>query len=85
MNPKNYKHIQVTCPECKGTEILTDPEHEVTYCTHCGLVLKENIIFKITIAIQEDKIEEKRLRNLWLRKRENKKKSSLKKNKFFHQ
>ena len=77
MNPKNYKHIRTNCPECKGTEILQDPEHEVTYCTRCGFVLQENIIFKITKAIHEDTLEEKRIRKLWLRKREKKNKPQI--------
>ena len=82
MKPTNLQHIQTVCPECKGTDILHDPEHYLTYCTKCGLVIQDNThIFRVTIAIQEDKIEEKRLRNLWLRKRE----KSLTSKKKFHQ
>lgn len=70
MNPHNYKHIETVCPECRNNDILHDPVDEVTYCTKCGFVLKENIIFRVTKAMQDDKIEEKRIRKLWLRKRE---------------
>ena len=52
MKSTNFKHIDTVCPECKCPEILQDPEHEITYCTHCGLVLQENTIFKITQEIE---------------------------------
>ena len=68
MDPNNYKHVTTTCPECKHDEILMDPEHEIIYCTHCGLVIEENTIFRITHAINEVKRKESFIRSLWHRK-----------------
>ena len=68
MNPQNYKHIDTTCPECKHNEILSDPEHEVTYCTRCGLVLKEPVIFSIMKVEEKIDYNVKFIRNLWKKK-----------------
>lgn len=65
INPKNHPHINTTCPECKHTEILQDPEQEIIYCTRCGLVIQENSIFKITEEIERIEYRIKFIRNLW--------------------
>ena len=61
----NHKHIQVTCPECKSDEVLVDPFQEETYCTRCGLVLKDNTIFKITHVIQAEENKNRNLNMFW--------------------
>ena len=65
MNPQNYKHVETTCPECHHTDILMDPEHDVIYCTHCGLVLHENTIFKITQELDKVTYQVHYIRSLW--------------------
>lgn len=65
----NHKHINTSCPECKTDEILYDAFREETYCTHCGLVLKDNTIFKITQAIHDEEYKVKFIRDLWRKKR----------------
>ena len=69
MKSTNFKHIDTVCPECKCPEILQDPEHEITYCTHCGLVLQENTIFKITQVEQKIDYNVKFIRDLWKKNR----------------
>ena len=61
----NHKHITLTCPECKTDEILYDAFREETYCTHCGLVLQDNTIFKITRILDEEQEKNKQLNRLW--------------------
>lgn len=68
MSEYNHKHIQTTCPECKSDEILVDSFHQETYCTHCGLILKDNTIFKITLAIEKEEKKLKFIRDLWRKK-----------------
>ena len=70
MNPQNFKHIQTVCPECKCTEILQDPEQEIIYCTHCGLVLQENTIFSIVKCIQKRHEYDLYIRDLWKKERQ---------------
>jgi len=66
INPKNYQHIDTTCPECRNPEILYDPEHEITYCTHCGLILKDNtIIFPISREEMKIQYNVNFIRDLW--------------------
>lgn len=65
----NHKHINTSCPECKHTEILYDAFREETYCTHCGLVLKDNTIFHVTQAIHDEEYKVKFIRDLWRKKR----------------
>ena len=44
-NPyKNYKHKNMTCPECQNKEILHDKHHNITFCTQCGLILNTTIL-----------------------------------------
>jgi transcription initiation factor TFIIIB Brf1 subunit/transcription initiation factor TFIIB len=61
----NYKHISIVCPECKGTQVLVDPMHQETYCTKCGLILKDNSIFKITIELDQEQEKNIRLNRFW--------------------
>ena len=49
----NYKHIETTCPECNNEDILHDPLHEETFCTHCGLIIHDATIPRITMLIRE--------------------------------
>lgn len=65
MKTTNFKHVDTTCPECKHHEILMDPEQEIIYCTHCGLVLHENTIFKITHVIQKEQRKNRQTNQLW--------------------
>ena len=65
----NYKHIQIVCPECKNNNILIDPFHQETYCTHCGLILQDTRIFRITKAIETEENKIKFIRDLWKKKR----------------
>ena len=61
----NYKHIQTVCPECKNTEtIYYDSFHDETFCNKCGRILKDNSIFLITTALQEDHNKERGIRKL---------------------
>ena len=65
MSEYNHKHIQLICPECKGDNILIDDFHQETYCTKCGLVLQDNSLFKVTMAIEEIEYKVTFIRNLW--------------------
>ena len=35
------------CPECYGDNFITDLFHDETYCSKCGLMLKDNSISDI--------------------------------------
>ena len=65
MDPKNYPHINTTCPECKNHEILQDPEHGETYCTKCGLIIQDQSIFRITLILQEEQKRNTLLCDFW--------------------
>ena len=65
----NNKHINIICPECKSDNILKDDFHQETYCTHCGLVLQDTTIFKITYEIEKAEYRIKFIRNLWKKKK----------------
>ena len=61
----NYKHINIICPECKHDNILVDDFHQETYCTHCGLILQDTTIFRITIILEHEDKKNRQLNNLW--------------------
>ena len=65
MSEHNYKHINIICPECKSEDILVDDFHQETYCTHCGLVLQDNTIFKVTLIIEAEEKKNRQLQDLW--------------------
>ncbi len=45
MNEKKNKLDEITtCPECKGTHIIRDPNRGELICSDCGLVLEEELI-----------------------------------------
>lgn len=71
----NNKHINIICPECKSTDILVDDFHQETYCTGCGLILKDNhSIFQVTRAINHENNQIKIIRDLWKKKKKKKRK-----------
>ena len=43
MSTKNYKHVDITCPECERTNVVYDPTKAETFCNHCGLVIQEAV------------------------------------------
>ena len=65
MSEYNYKHINIICPECKNNQILVDEFHQETYCTKCGLVLKDNTIFKLSNVIQAEENKNQNLHRFW--------------------
>ena len=60
-----YKHINNICPECKGDNILIDDFHQETYCTQCGLVLKDTSITSYVTIIEYETYKEHHIRSLW--------------------
>ena len=61
----NYKHPGVTCPKCRTPEhVVYDHFHGETFCTQCGLVIKDNRLPRITLILQKEKQKEKWIRNL---------------------
>lgn len=61
----NYQHIQQVCPECHHTNIVKDPFHHEIYCTHCGLILSDNSISKITRLLEYENNRNKWLNMFW--------------------
>ena len=35
------------CPECHGDNFITDSFHDETYCSECGLVVKDNTLMTV--------------------------------------
>ena len=60
-----YPHVDTTCPECKGDNILKDPFHQETYCTQCGLILSDTTISKITQVIEKEERRNHYLNEFW--------------------
>jgi transcription initiation factor TFIIIB Brf1 subunit/transcription initiation factor TFIIB len=69
MSIKNYPHTDIVCPECKSTEVLYDPFHNITYCEKCGTVIIDNTFSSIPDEIQVTLDKVKLIRSLWRRKR----------------
>jgi transcription initiation factor TFIIIB Brf1 subunit/transcription initiation factor TFIIB len=65
MKEINFPRVDTVCPECKHTHIITDPFHQETYCTRCGLVLQSPIIFKITEIIEAEENKNRTLNMFW--------------------
>jgi transcription initiation factor TFIIIB Brf1 subunit/transcription initiation factor TFIIB len=65
MSEYNNKHINVICPECKSTDILVDDFHQETYCTKCGLVLKDTSIFRVSLVITAEENKNRTLNMFW--------------------
>ena len=54
----NYKHTDIQCPECQAPTV-EDNHHDEIFCTHCGLVILDSTIPRITMLIREhSKIED---------------------------
>ena len=49
------------CPDCYGNDFITDLFHDETYCSKCGLVVKDNSIGSIRteqyLKARQDKID----------------------------
>lgn len=54
------------CPECYSSKLITDEGKQETYCSSCGLIVRDNSI--MTIQQQE---------NDYLREKENKEKEEI--------
>lgn len=73
-----YKHINIICPECKGDNILIDDFHQETYCTQCGLVLKDTSITSYVTIIEYETFKEHHIRSLWKKDKKTHKKGEVK-------
>lgn len=61
MTHHDYKKVNTVCPKCKSHEVWRDNHREETYCNHCGLIIQDNSLFKITEVLTYEQN-----RNLWL-------------------
>ena len=66
MKEINFPRVDTVCPECKHTHVITDPFHQETYCTRCGLIIQDNhTIPQITSEIRKVENQVKFIRSLW--------------------
>ena len=64
MSTKNYKHVDLPCPECEGIEVLFDPIHGETFCDKCGLVIQDTILINEQLVDDDEQKKPVLVRNI---------------------